>query len=62
MRLFTYEERVELMNVLFAVALADGFVSSDETEAIRKMMNTLKVSHQDFIDAKLKVPKEKREQ
>jgi uncharacterized tellurite resistance protein B-like protein len=60
-RLFTYEERIQLLDVLFAVALADGFVSSDEIDAIRGLLNPLKVSHQDFITAKLKVPKEKRE-
>ena len=59
-RLFTYEERVQLLDVLFAVALADGDVSSDEMNTIRSMANMLRVSHQEFVNAKLKIPADKR--
>lgn len=58
----TYEERADFLNVLFAVAAADGLASFREIEEIRKIAENLKLSHQDFITAKLKVPRDQREQ
>ena len=55
-------ERAEFLDVLFAVAAADGVASYDEIEEIRGIAQTLKLSHRQFIDAKLKLPRERREQ
>ena len=58
----TYEERAEFLDVLFAVAAADGKASYDEIEEIRQIAGALKLAHKEFIDAKLKIPRERREQ
>jgi uncharacterized tellurite resistance protein B-like protein len=49
----TNEERVQLLDVLFAVAAADGEVSLAETEEIRRIAGGLKLTHKQFINAKL---------
>jgi uncharacterized tellurite resistance protein B-like protein len=54
------DERVRFMNVLFAVADADGRVSFEEIEEIRTIANVQKLSHKQFIDAKLTIPRERR--
>jgi uncharacterized tellurite resistance protein B-like protein len=48
-------ERVRLLAVLFAMANADGRISHKEHETIRRIASGLNLSHQQFIDAKLKV-------
>jgi uncharacterized tellurite resistance protein B-like protein len=57
-----YQERVEFLDVLFAIAAADGEASYDEIEEIRAIAEALKISHQDFIEAKLKIPEDRRAQ
>ena len=54
------EERVQFLDVLFAVADGDGMVSTPETEGIRRIAMNLKMTHRQFIDAKLKIPRERR--
>jgi uncharacterized tellurite resistance protein B-like protein len=56
------EERAEFLDVLFAVAAADGVARYDEIEEIRGLAQTLKLSHRQYIEAKLKLPRERREQ
>jgi uncharacterized tellurite resistance protein B-like protein len=56
----TADERLSFLDILFAVAVADGFASFEEIEEIRTIANGLKLTHQQFIDAKLKIPREKR--
>jgi uncharacterized tellurite resistance protein B-like protein len=56
----TEEERVKFLDVLFAVADGDGRVSYEETEEIRTIATVLKLTHKQFIDAKLKIPGERR--
>lgn len=56
------EERAEFLDVLFAVAAADGEASFEEIEEIRTISESLKLSHQQFIDAKLKIPRDQRRQ
>ena len=56
----TEEERIRFMDALFAVANGDGFVSYEEIEEIRTISMVLKLTHKQFIDAKLKVPREHR--
>jgi uncharacterized tellurite resistance protein B-like protein len=54
------EEKLHFMDVLFAVADADGGVSYEETEEIRVVATIMKLTHQQFISAKLKIPIERR--
>ena len=58
----TYEERAEFLDVLFAVAAADGTASYNEIEEIRQIAGSLKLPHKQFIEAKLKVSQDLREQ
>ena len=54
------EERVRFLDVLFAVAAADGILSHEEMEDIRQVAIELKLTHEQFIEAKLKIPREHR--
>jgi uncharacterized tellurite resistance protein B-like protein len=54
------DERREFARVLFRVAAADGNVSFDETEEIRGITRILKLTHKQFIDAKLTIPSDLR--
>jgi len=56
----TEQERVRFLDVLFAVADGDGRVSHEEIEQIRFIARHLKLTHQQFIDAKLKIPRKRR--
>ena len=56
----TEAERVGFLDVLFAVTTADGRASYNEIEEIRTVANGLKLTHEQFITAKLKVPAELR--
>jgi len=56
----TEPERSQFLDVLFAVAEGDGMVSHEEMEQIRSIARHLKMTHKQFIDAKLKVPRERR--
>jgi uncharacterized tellurite resistance protein B-like protein len=56
----TEDERVRFMDALFAVADADGRVSYEEIEEVRTIATVLKLTHKQFIDAKLKIPRERR--
>jgi uncharacterized tellurite resistance protein B-like protein len=49
-----YDERGQLVDALFAIAAADGAVNNDEVETIRAMANALVLTHERFIEAKLK--------
>ena len=50
----TLEERQRFLVALFLIAGADEEVSFDETEEIRLVQRGINVSHQDFINAKLR--------
>ncbi len=56
----TEDERIRLLDVMFAVAVADGQASNEELEEIRRLAHGLKLAHGQFIDAKLKIPRERR--
>jgi len=56
----TRTERKEFLDCLFAVANAADHTSFDEIEEIREIAKGLELTHQDFIDAKLKVSREDR--
>ncbi len=56
----TEDERLGFLDVLFSIADADGYVSHQEIEEIRTIANSLKLTHQQFISAKLKIPGDRR--
>ena len=56
----TEEERVHFMDALFAMVDGDGYVSYEEIEEIPTIATALKLTHKQFIDAKLKIPRERR--
>jgi uncharacterized tellurite resistance protein B-like protein len=53
-------ERVRFLDVLFAVTTSDGRASYEEIEEIRQISSGLLLTHQQFIEAKMKVPEELR--
>jgi uncharacterized tellurite resistance protein B-like protein len=52
----TPEERKHFIKCLFQMANASEKTSNVEIEEIRSIANSLKISHSDFIDAKLTIP------
>lgn len=54
------DERLSFLDVLFQIAAADGYVSSEEIEEIRSLSKSLKLIHRQFIQAKLKIPRQMR--
>jgi uncharacterized tellurite resistance protein B-like protein len=54
------QERLDFLDVLFAVADGDGFVSYEEIEEIRTIATVLKLRHKQFIAAKLRIPRQRR--
>lgn len=57
---YDLEERQRFLETLFAVAAADGMATFEEIEQLRLVANGLKLSHQEFINAKLTLPRDKR--
>lgn len=55
------EERLKFLRVLFQIAAADGQATTPEIEEIRLIAMGLNLSHQDFIQAKLTLPRNQRE-
>lgn len=56
-----HEECERFVDALFAIAAADGMATNAEIEEIRSIARTLKLTHQQFINAKLKIPAANRE-
>jgi uncharacterized tellurite resistance protein B-like protein len=56
----TEDERRRFLDALFGVAAADGAASFEETEQIRLIALGLKLSHTEFIEAKMRLPRESR--
>ena len=48
------EERLEMLEALFAVAVSHGGAAHSEVEMIRNISNAIKCTHSDFIHAKVK--------
>ncbi|CCQ09291.1 hypothetical protein PALB_1280 [Pseudoalteromonas luteoviolacea B = ATCC 29581] len=51
------EERIEILTLLWQMALADGEVDNHEEHLIRRIAGLLYVTHEDFIVAKLRAQK-----
>ncbi len=56
----TAEERLRFLAALFGVAAADGAATFAEIEQIRLIAQGMKLSHTEFIEAKMKLPRERR--
>ena len=56
----TGDERVRFLDALFAVTASDGQAADAEMEEIRTIANGLLLTHQQFIAAKLKLPRSLR--
>jgi uncharacterized tellurite resistance protein B-like protein len=54
------DERVRFLDVLFAVTTSDGRASYTEVEEIRQIARGLLLTHQQFINAKMKLSQELR--
>ena len=57
----TLDERRNFIKCLFKIANASDKTSYDETEQIRRISNSLKLTHKDFIEAKLTIPDDERQ-
>lgn len=55
---FSYDEKTQIIEILWKVANADHDISHWEEHTIRRLSDLLYVSHQDFIDAKIKTKKQ----
>ena len=53
-QILTYNERVEMIGCFFAIASADGKISSEESEQIRKITKAMHIPHQDFKESKIR--------
>ena len=58
--LTTREERQEFLHCLFEVANAADQTALEEIEEIRSIARGMDLTHQDFLDAKLVIPREER--
>jgi uncharacterized tellurite resistance protein B-like protein len=54
------EERTKFLGILFKVAAAHEGASAEEIHEIRAIANSLRLTHKQFIDAKLTIPKDQR--
>ena len=52
-KMATHEQKLSLLNCLFAVAAADESISGVEEREIRLITNELQLTHSDFINARL---------
>ena len=55
------DERKVFLKCLFKIANASDMTSYKEIEEIRRISNSLKLPHEDFIEAKLTIPRKDRE-
>ena len=53
-RLTTYNDRLHFVDCFFAIGAADGDLSYEETEEIRRITKAMRVPHKYFIERKMK--------
>ena len=56
-----HDERKAFLKCLFKIANASDMTSREEVEGIRRISESLKLPHKDFIEAKLTIPRKDRE-
>jgi uncharacterized tellurite resistance protein B-like protein len=49
---FSQEEKIQVVELMWQVAYADGYMDKYEDHLVRKLANLMHVSHKDFIAAK----------
>lgn len=57
---FSYQEKVQVIDMLWAVALSDNELEKNEEYLLRKISDLLHVTHKDYIRSKLKVSEAKK--
>ena len=53
--LMTYNEKVNMTDCMFAIGGADGELSHNEAEEIRRITKALRIPHKVFIESKMKI-------
>ena len=53
-QIIPYKERLQLIDCFFAIAAADGRISHEESEQIRKITKAMYIPHQAFKESKMK--------
>lgn len=53
--LMTYNEKVIMTDCMFAIGGADGELSHDEAEEIRRITKAIRIPHKVFIESKMKI-------
>ena len=53
--LTTYNEKVNMTDCMFAIGGADGELSHDEAEEIRRITKAIRIPHKVFIESKMKI-------
>ena len=61
-KVYSHDECVQFLDILFTIASADGQASADEIDQIRAVAGALLLSNNQFIQSKLKVPRDLRQQ
>ena len=56
----TREERIGFLDVLFNIAASDGQATVNEIEEIRMVSRGINLANEEFINAKIKIPRDKR--
>ena len=51
---FDYESKLNLVDQLWRIAFADGYLDKYEEHIVRKIADLIHISHNDFIQSKLK--------
>ena len=51
---FDYESKLNLVDQLWRIAFADGYLDKYEEHVVRKIADLIHISHNDFIQSKLK--------
>jgi len=57
---FRYEDKKEIIALLWEVVYADGVLDKHEEHLVRRIADLVQVSHRDFIEAKLRVKNGKK--
>jgi len=53
-RVVSYNDRIHLMGCLFEISIADGEMSHEEAEEIRRITKALRIPHKTFIEYKVR--------
>lgn len=57
---YTIDEKIEMIEILWRIVYVDGKMEPDEHYLMNKLSNLLRLSHNQLIEAKLKVLRERK--